>query len=485
MKSLAKNSIYNILYKCSNLVFPLVISAYVSRILFAEGIGKVSSAQNIVTYFTLLAALGLPTYGTKIIAACGENRLSRDKAFSELFIINLISTLICSGAYYIIVFNVPYFYQRLDLSIVCGLAIVFNAINVDWFYQGLEEYGYITLRNLIIKLVSLVAVFLFVKTIDDYIVYALILTLSKVANNIFNIIHLRKAVSITLQEIDVIKHVNPVFIFLASSVAIEVYTLADTTMLTFIHGDDIVGYYTTARKSIDVIRTMIVAVCAVYLPRLSYYYANQSKELFKKLVNKAIKILTFITLPATAGVILTAELFVPLLFGNSFMLSIATTQILSFSIITVAFSNFLGYQVLVTIGKEKYMLYSTIVGAIVNIVLNFALVFSLKQNGVAIASAITELCVAIYQLNVVKKHVTIEGSKSLIMSVVFSTVAMSFCVIIIKLLLSKERFLCFALSVVLGSTVYLIITLLCKNEIALDLTNKAKEYCLKFSRKKH
>ena len=143
------------------------------------------------------------------------------------------------------------------------------------------------------------------------------------------------------------------------------------------------------------------------------------------------------------------------------------------------------YQVLVTIGKEKYMLYSTIVGAIVNIVLNFALVFSLKQNGVAIASAITELCVAIYQLNVVKKHVTIEGSKSLIMSVVFSTVAMSFCVIIIKLLLSKERFLCFALSVVLGSAVYLIITLLCKNEIALDLTNKAKEYCLKFSRKKH
>lgn len=213
MKSLAKNSIYNILYKCSNLVFPLIISAYVSRILFAEGIGKVSSAQNIVTYFTLLAALGLPTYGTKIIAACGENRLSRDKAFSELFIINLCSTLICSGIYCVIIFNIPYFYQRLDLSIVCGLAIVFNAINVDWFYQGREEYGYITIRNLIIKLISLISVFLLVKTVDDYIIYALILTLSKVANNIFNIVHLRKSVSITLQGINVIQHIKPVFIF--------------------------------------------------------------------------------------------------------------------------------------------------------------------------------------------------------------------------------------------------------------------------------
>ncbi len=485
MKSLAKNSIYNILYKCSNLVFPLIISAYVSRILFAEGIGKVSSAQNIVTYFTLLAALGLPTYGTKIIAACGENRLSRDKAFSELFIINLCSTLICSGIYCVIIFNIPYFYQRLDLSIVCGLAIVFNAINVDWFYQGREEYGYITIRNLIIKLISLISVFLLVKTVDDYIIYALILTLSKVANNIFNIVHLRKSVSITLQGINVIQHIKPVFIFLASSVAIEVYTLADTTMLTFIHGDGIVGYYTTARKSIDVIRTMIVAVCAVYLPRLSYYYANQSKELFEELVNKAIKILTYITFPATAGVILTAKLFVPILFGNGFMLSIATTQILSFSIITVAFSNFLGYQVLVTIGKEKYMMYSTIVGAIINIVLNFALVFSLKQNGVAIASAITELCVAAYQFNIVKKHVKLNVSKSLIMSIFFATVVMSFCVIIIKILLMKKRFLCFVLSVILGSTIYVLTTLLCKNELTLNLNNKVKECCLKFLRRKH
>ena len=163
MKSLAKNSLYNILYKTSNLVFPLIISAYVSRILMAEGVGKVSSAQNIVTYFTLLAALGLPTYGTKMIAAVGEIREQRNKTFSELFCLNAISTIICTIIYYCLIINIPYFQERLALSVVCGLAIIFNIINVDWFYQGREEYGYIMMRSLLIKVISLVSVFFFCK----------------------------------------------------------------------------------------------------------------------------------------------------------------------------------------------------------------------------------------------------------------------------------------------------------------------------------
>ena len=269
MKSLAKNSVYNIIYKCSNLVFPLIISAYVSRILLAEGIGKVSSAQNIVTYFTLLAALGLPTYGTKVVAAHGNTRESRSKVFSELFCINAVSTTVCTILYYLMVFEIPYFQQRKELSIVCGLAIVFNIINVDWFYQGREEYGYIMIRSVIVKIASLLAIFVLVKDSNDFLAYAVIVTLSKVVNNIYNIIHLRKYATLTFSGLNIRKHIKPVVVLLAASIAIEIYTLADTTMLTFIHGDAVVGYYTTARKGIDVIRTMLTAICAVFVPRLS------------------------------------------------------------------------------------------------------------------------------------------------------------------------------------------------------------------------
>lgn len=473
MKSLAQNSLYNILYKCSNLIFPLIISAYASRILMAEGIGKVSSAQNIVTYFTLLAALGLPTYGTKVVAALGETRDSRSKVFSELFCINAVSTVICTIVYYSMIYYIPYFQQRLELFVVCGLAIVFNIINVDWFYQGREEYGYIMLRSFIVKLVSLMAVFIFVKSIDDYIVYAAILTLSKVANNIFNIIHLRKYAYFTLNEINIFQHIKPVLVLLVASIAIEIYTLADTTMLTFIHGETIVGYYATARKGIDVIRTMMVAVCAVFLPRLSYYYKNQQIALFDELVNKGIEILTFMSVPATIGVILTADYFIPLLFGNDFIEAIRTTQILSFSLITVAFSNFFGYQVLVTVGKEKQMMFSTIIGAVVNIVLNFVLIFSLKHNGVAIASAVTELCVALYQIWAVRNIIHFKISRQFFASVCLGTGVMIVVVMLCKRLI-HGLLTGLILSIPMGMIVYMWITFISGNKISREIFSKIK-----------
>lgn len=473
MKSLAENSLYNILYKTSNLVFPLIISAYVSRILMAEGVGKVSSAQNIVTYFTLLAALGLPTYGTKMIAAVGEIREQRNKTFSELFCLNAISTIICTIIYYCLIINIPYFQERFALSVVCGLAIIFNIINVDWFYQGREEYRYIMMRSLLIKVISLVSVFIFVRTEDDYIAYAAILTLSKVANNIFNIVHLRKFASFTFKNLNVKHHIKPVIILLAASIAIEIYTLADTTMLTFIHGDKIVGYYVTARKGIDVIRTMIVAVCAVFLPRLSYYYANQQIDLFESLAAKGVKILTYMTIPATIGVVLTANYFVPILFGDDFSNAILTTQILSLSIITVAFSNFFGYQILVTIGKERQMLISTIIGAIVNVVLNFILVFQFKHNGVSVASAVTELCVALYQIWSIKDTVCIRIEKKFYISVMISSILMLLTVAL-AIYKIRGRIWGLLICIVVGIFSYAIGSIVTKNEIALEILHRMR-----------
>lgn len=475
MKSLAKNSVYNIIYKCSNLVFPLIISAYVSRILLAEGIGKVSSAQNIVTYFTLLAALGLPTYGTKVVAAHGNTRESRSKVFSELFCINAVSTTVCTILYYLMVFEIPYFQQRKELSIVCGLAIVFNIINVDWFYQGREEYGYIMIRSVIVKIASLLAIFVLVKDSNDFLAYAVIVTLSKVVNNIYNIIHLRKYATLTFSGLNIRKHIKPVVVFLAASIAIEIYTLADTTMLTFIHGDAVVGYYTTARKGIDVIRTMLTAICAVFLPRLSYYYANGEKKLFNELVNKGIKILTYMTVPAMVGVILTADYFVPLLFGADFSEAITTTKILSFSLITVAFSNFFGYQVLVTIGKEKEMLISTIVGAIINVGLNFLLVFSFKHNGVAVASAITEFCVTLYQLWSIRKNVVFDVPKKFVISTLTGTVFMAIAVIICEMII-KSELVCIFIAIFVGVIAYVLTSYFMGNEITIEICRKINNY---------
>lgn len=147
-KSLTKNSIYNIIYTVANILFPFLTSVYVSRILLPVGVGRVASAQNIASYFVLIAALGLPSYGVREFAKVRENTHKRNKLFTELIMLNIISTtLSVIGFWGLLIINGG-FSGEWFLYAACGLTIFFNYINIDWIYQGLEEYGYITGRSL-------------------------------------------------------------------------------------------------------------------------------------------------------------------------------------------------------------------------------------------------------------------------------------------------------------------------------------------------
>ena len=274
MKSLGKNAIFNIIYKCLNLLFPLVTAAYVSRILLPVGVGKVAASQNIVQYFVILAALGLPSYGVKKVAEFSQNEHKLSKVFIELFTINAIATIASSVIYILLICQI-YEGQKLILGFVVGIQLFFNIVNIDWFYQGLEEYKYIMLRSLVVKLVSLASVLLFVRAEDDYIVYAGITSCSLVANYLFNVFNLRKYIRrIAVSELRVKQHIWSVLYLLAASIAVEVYTLADTTMLNLMRGEEIVGYYTSATKITSMLRTLVAAVSAVFLPRLSVLFSS-------------------------------------------------------------------------------------------------------------------------------------------------------------------------------------------------------------------
>lgn len=168
-KSLTKNSIYNIIYTLANIIFPFITSIYVSRILLPTGVGKVVSAQNIAAYFVTFAALGLPSYGVREFSKVRNNDYEKNKLFTELLILNVISTTLAVLGFYFLVYCNDGFNGEWALYLTCGLTIFFNYLNIDWMYRGLEEYGFITGRSLLIKIVSLIALFMFVKTQSDYV----------------------------------------------------------------------------------------------------------------------------------------------------------------------------------------------------------------------------------------------------------------------------------------------------------------------------
>lgn len=437
----------------------------------AKGVGQVAAAQNVATYFTLVAALGLPAYGVKKISEFNDKK-DLTKSFYELFLINLISTSICSCAYYIFVLNYSVFFSERKLYFVVGLQIVFNIINVDWFYQGREEFKYIMVRSVIVKIISLFAIFVFVKTSNDYIIFALIQTLAKVLNYVFNIFNLKKYIYLMpTSKLNLKQHLNPIFVLLAASIAIEIYTLTDTTMLSAFCSKAVVGYYTNARKGIDIIRTLVTSVCAVFLPRLSFFYVNEKRNEFNDLVNKGLKILLFLSLPAAACVYLLADDLVIVLFGKAFMPAISTIKILSLSIVTVALSNFIGYQVLVTVGKEKVMFYSTLAGAALNIILNYYLIVTMQHNGAAIASVVTELIVTIIQICAVRKIIHLNISIKFIISLAFSIIGMTTSILIIRSVV-RYPFLELTLGSLVGIIVFGLLVLITKNEFGIEIRKK-------------
>ena len=470
-KSLAKNSFYNVLYRLLTIVFPLVTSIYIARVLKAESIGLVAAAQNNAKYFTMVAALGIPTYGVKLIAQYKVKSKESSKAFSELFVINGILSIACSVAYVAFVLLIPYFRSQKTLYFIVGLVILFNIFNVDWFYQGIQEYGYITIRSFIVKILSLVGIILFVHSEKDFYAYAIVSTLALVGNYVFNVIRLRRYIVPVVHNLEFREHLSHILILFASSVAVEVYVLADTTMLDLMCSSSVVGYYTMSMRVISVIRTMAVAISAVFLPQMSYLYFSGRKEEFLSLVNKGIHILGAVSIPVAIGFCLIADDAIVLVFGDEFKNSILTARILSLSIITVAYNNFIGLQILVTLGKEKITTISTICGAITNVIMNYFLIMAFQHNGAAVASATTECVVTLAQIVLSARYIKISYK---LKSIVVSCLAMSVGVIVTRIFIADWAVLRLVVSVIVGGIIYAVSMYIMKDEFVMLIFEKAK-----------
>ena len=382
-KSIAVNSIFNIAYKLITAIYPLIAVSYVSHILYADKVGAINYAQNIVSGIVLIAALGLPTYGTKEIAKVADDKDKRSQLFCDLFTLNFISTTVAVIAYIALVCSVPRFTGEYVLYAVAGVQILLSYINVDWFYQGMEEYKYISIRSTVIKILSLVALIIFVRAPEDYITYVVLHVVAIAGNNVFNIVHARKYLTLRGKKPSVWKHVKPVFVLLLASLAIEAYSMIDTLMLGIFHDDTTVGCYSNAMKLTRMVNTLCSAIGAVLLPRLSVTFANQDKEQFNRLVNTALKVMLLLAIPATVGMVVLRDEIVLLLFGSTFGQSVPVLQVLALIVPVIVFNSMLGIQVLVTANMEWKYILSVTIGAVVNIVANA--VFIPRFGGVAAA----------------------------------------------------------------------------------------------------
>ena len=404
------------------MLFPFLTSMYVARVILPADIGEIAYAQNIVSYFSILAFLGIPTYGVREIAKVRNSKNELSTVFSELFLINLISSVIFSLAYYTLIFITPSFREHIALYSIMGITVILNMLNISWLYEGLEEFGFISLRNAVFKLIMFMLVVYSVRSRQDVLRYVAItvLCLSEAGNNIINVVHANRYLRFQRKNLNLVRHLRSIFILAAVNLAIEIYTLIDTTMLGIISAKENVAFYYYASKINKILLQITNTVTMVLVPRISLYYKEHKMNEFNQLLTKTLKIIIITSVPMIIGLQFTSDFLFSHFFGSSYTVSAAVERILCFVLAISPVGYLLGSRVMLVSNNESKMTICVGTGAIVNIVGNYFLIQKYNEFGAAIASVISESIVMLMYIYQGKKVFRLYEFKTTILKVIIA-----------------------------------------------------------------
>ncbi len=474
-KSLKKNAVLNVTKTMMGIIFPIITFPYASRILQPEGIGKVNFANSIISYFALIASLGIGTYATRETAKIRDNISELRKFIKEILIINLSSTLVAYILFFISLLTIPKLQDYRALLLISSLTIIFNTIGIGWFYSAIEEYGYITLRSIIFQIINIAFLFLFVKTKEDIYLYAFMNVIAAVGSNILNLFHLKHFISLKGNDsLELKKHLKPIFIFFGLAAITSVYTILDSTMLGFLSNDEQVGYYSAATKINKMVLMLVTAIGGVLFPRLSYYSEKEDKTEFFNLLLKGFAITLCIAVPCTLGLHLLSSPITLLFSGERYLPSVPVMEIMNPIIIIISISNFIGIQYFLPLGKEKITVQSVIIGAISNFTLNLILIPRFQAFGASIATVSAESLVTLFQLIKARKEIKYKKLLLNFMEFVFAGGVMSIFVVFITKSIDKPL-LQIVYSMIGGATVYYVVLVILRNKIVLSITKTFTE----------
>jgi len=444
VKSIKYNFIMNFILTVSNFLFPLLTFPYVSRVLQVEANGKVAFVSSVVSYFMMIGSLGIPTYGIRAASRVRDNKKKLSIVVQELLIINLCLVAVVLSCYFVAILNIKTFYEYRELFYINSVGILLNVLGMNWFFQATEQYAYITIRSIVFRIISIILLFTLIHNPSDYILYTAILVFSGVGSNILNLKRVFKFVS--LKKIDKYKfsrHFRPILVMFAQTLVVSIYTNLDTVMLGFIKGK---------------------------LPRMSYYVKNNMKDKFLIMMTKAINFTFLMALPLSIFFVLCAKESILLLAGPEYLGAVLGMQFLVIAVIPNALTGVLGMQVLIPLEKENFVLYSVIVGAILDFVLNIIFIPLYGVSGASFSTMIAEFIVLSVQIYYTRTYLLQIRNNILSIRYISATIIAS----ILILLLNNIEISNFLLFMIKGITFfgsYLLILFVKKEELILENLN--------------
>ena len=474
--SVKQNYFYSLLNTISGLLFPIVTFPYVARILMADGIGQVNFYLSIINYISMFAGLGIPTYAIREIARVKSNVKEMNQVAVEILLLHTFLTLLGYIVVGVVALTVAQVQVNLPLFLILSMNLFFIAIGCEWFYQGMEDFKYITIRGLIVKMLSVALLFVLVKDRSDLLYYGVYSVVGVVGGNIFNAFRLRKYIKfhlLELKELHPMRHLIPALRIFLLNVVASIYLQLDTVMLGFLKGNEAVGYYTGAIKLTKMLMGITSSLCVVLLPRLSNLVVENEREEFERLLRKALDYVITIAAPMSMGLVIMAPTLVYLFCGEGYVPSISTMQTTAPIILFISISYVL-VQSIFSLGKENITIITGIVGALTNVAINFMLIPHWAQDGAAIGTLLAEFSVMIAYLFIIRRFSIISIFTRHTALCLFAVAIMGTCLWGVSLWKFSHTLNLFVMPLV-GGAVYATVLGFAKEPLLLDVCRMVKQ----------
>lgn len=477
-KSIKVNMILNAIKGLMSIFFPLISFPYVSKVLGVDNIGRYNFANSIISYFILLAGLGINTYAIREGARLRDKENEFKQFANEMFSINILSTIISYVLFVLLLIIVPKFQCYKMLLIILSLQIIFKTIGIEWIYSIYEDYAYITLRSIIFQIISLILLFVLVRNENSVNTYAAITVISAVGSNVLNYFHAKKYCKVNfVWKTDWNKHLCPIMVLFAMSVTVTIYVSSDTTILGFLCDDYTVGVYSVSVKIYSIVKTVLSSILIVSIPRLSALLGTNNKKEFNFVASDIYKTLLTVVIPAITGIILLRNQIVLLLSDVTYISASSSLLLLSIALFFCLGAWFWGQCILVPIKMEGTVFKITVVSALVNIGLNFVLIPIWKENAAALTTVIAEAISFIWCWYKGNKIVKLEGTIKSLLKIVVG------CIAIIAVSLGCGRIfgsgnLYLIVTIIVSVVIYGVIEIILKNEALYGIIGIVKKKML-------
>ncbi|MFS9054322.1 flippase [Streptococcus infantis] len=453
-----KNYAYNLSYQLLLIVLPIITTPYVTRVFSSEDLGTYGYFNSIVTYFILLATLGVASYGTKEISA---NRRNIPQNFWGIYTLQFSATLLSIFLYIFLCLRVGT--MRNPVAYILCLSLFSKGLDISWLFQGLEDFRKITVRNITVKLVGVGSIFLFVKSATDLYLYVFLLTIFELLGQLSMWLPAREFIGRPRFDLKYVEyHLKPILLLFLPQIAISLYANLDRTMLGALASTKDVGIYDQALKLIGILLTLVTSLGSVMLPRVSSLLGTGDHKAVNKMHEISFLIYNLVIFPIMAGMLIVNDDFVQFFLGKDFQDARYAIAIMIFRMFFIGWTNIMGFQMLIPHNKNKEYMISTTVPAILSVGLNLLFLPKFGYIGAAIVSVLTEALVwgiQLFYTRIYLKEVTILKP---MFKIIVASCLMYAILLYLKTSLSFSPTLNVVVYAILGVIIYLVCILIFK-----------------------